>query len=274
MYLLIASDLDGTLLLPGDTFGAFTKSVIHSLNHAGHHIVLATGRHQTDVESLLDSQSLPVHLITSNGARISSACGGLALSEELPASVVQTLLEETRGDADLTINLYCQSSWLMSREDENLKDFSQNPAFQPVICASESLPLTAVQKVFFFQRNKDHGALLRLQSRLNQLLGDQISTVFTFPWCLEVMTRDVSKGNALKQLADFLNVPVQACIAFGDGLNDADMLSGVGKGVLMGNAHAELMQALPDAEVIGPCTDEAVAHYLWNHLLQSATVPA
>ncbi|RBJ68478.1 haloacid dehalogenase, partial [Pseudomonas sp. MWU12-2534b] len=72
MYLLIASDLDGTLLLPGDTFGAFTKSVIHSLKRAGHHIVLATGRHQTDVESLLDSQSPPVHLITANGARISS----------------------------------------------------------------------------------------------------------------------------------------------------------------------------------------------------------
>jgi Cof subfamily protein (haloacid dehalogenase superfamily) len=274
MYLLIASDLDGTLLLPGDTFGAFTKSVIHSLNRAGHHIVLATGRHQTDVESLLDSQSPPVHLITANGARISSACGGLSLSAELSTAVVQILLEETRADTDLTINLYCRSGWLMSREDENLKDFSQNPDFQPTLCATENLPLQAVQKVFFFQRSKDHDALLRLQARLEQRLGDQIGTVFTFPWCLEVMARDVSKGNALKQLAEFLNVPIQACIAFGDAMNDADMLASVGKGVLMGNAHAELRQALPEAEIIGRCTDEAVAHYLSKHLLKSADRPA
>ena len=58
------------------------------------------------------------------------------------------------------------------------------------------------------------------------------------------------------------------CIAFGDGMNDAEMLSMAGKGCIMGNAHQRLKDLHPELEVIGLNADDAVPHYLRELFLQ------
>ncbi|MGL4920656.1 MAG: HAD hydrolase family protein, partial [Plesiomonas shigelloides] len=65
-----------------------------------------------------------------------------------------------------------------------------------------------------------------------------------------------------EQVLPLKGMTLADCIAFGDGMNDLEMLSMVGKGCVMQNAHQRLKDALPDAEVIGDNADEAVAHYL------------
>ena len=55
--------------------------------------------------------------------------------------------------------------------------------------------------------------------------------------------------------------------AFGDGLNDADMLTTAGKGLIMANADERLKQRLPEMEIIGSDAKEAVATYLENTFL-------
>ncbi|WP_199450756.1 HAD hydrolase family protein, partial [Vibrio harveyi] len=59
-------------------------------------------------------------------------------------------------------------------------------------------------------------------------------------------------------------------IAFGDGMNDVEMLTMAGKGLVMGTAHDKVKKALPSNDVIGSCADEAVAHYLETNLLDSS----
>lgn len=51
-------------------------------------------------------------------------------------------------------------------------------------------------------------------------------------------------------------------IAFGDGMNDAEMLSMAGKGCIMADAHQRLKDLHPELEVIGSNADDAVPHYL------------
>ena len=80
------------------------------------------------------------------------------------------------------------------------------------------------------------------------------------------MAADVSKGEALKVVAESLNLTLENCIAFGDGMNDVEMLSMAGKGLVMETSHIKVKQALPDNEVIGSNADDAVAHYLHTHL--------
>ena len=81
------------------------------------------------------------------------------------------------------------------------------------------------------------------------------------------MAAEVSKGHALEAVAQSLNLTLDNCIAFGDGMNDAEMLAMAGKGLVMGTSHEKVMQALPNNEVIGSNADDAVAHYLEDHLL-------
>jgi len=82
-----------------------------------------------------------------------------------------------------------------------------------------------------------------------------------------VMSAGVSKGDALKAVAESIGLTLENTIAFGDGMNDVEMLSMAGKGLVMGTSHEKVMKALPNNEVIGSNADDAVAHYLQDHLL-------
>ncbi|MFK3791226.1 Cof-type HAD-IIB family hydrolase [Pseudomonas piscis] len=261
MYDLIASDLDGTLLLPGDRIGDYTCNTLWQLHQAGRQIVLATGRHQRDVRSLIGKRLPPVHLITANGASIASACGNLRLVQELDNELVRELIASAT-DRQWVINAYCQAQWLISDHYPNLDNFSQNPAFQPTLCAPADFLEQGVQKLFFFHHDQDHAALARLQSHLDACFGARISSVFSFPWCLEVMAGGVSKGHALQRLAQLLGVALKRCVAFGDGMNDVSMLAKAGQAVMMDSVHHDVRRALPEAAMIGHCGEEAVARYL------------
>lgn len=88
--------------------------------------------------------------------------------------------------------------------------------------------------------------------------GDRVNVSFSLPTCLEVMAGGVSKGHALDAVSKSLGASLKECIAFGDGMNDKEMLSMVGKGCIMKNADQRLKNLLPDLEVIGSNADQAV----------------
>ncbi|MDB6373427.1 Cof-type HAD-IIB family hydrolase [Photorhabdus bodei] len=268
MYNLIATDLDGTLLLHGDTIGEFTHQVLTNLSNKGKQIVFATGRHHADVNSIIGDFDIPVHLITSNGARLTSACKKLDIRQYLPGDVVKRVIEETQADQDLVINMYCGSQWLTSELHHSFNDFNQNDNFNPAVRQADEMPCDAVEKIFFIHKKRDHDALVKLEGHLIYLFSDHVSVAFSFPWCLEVMGSGVSKGQALIQLAEFLGVPINKTIAFGDGMNDVEMLSTAAKGVIMGTAQDRVKQALPYADIIGSCREESVAYYLSEHVCQ------
>ena len=60
--------------------------------------------------------------------------------------------------------------------------------------------------------------------------------------------------------------------AFGDAMNDREMLGLVGRGVIMGNAMGQLKAALPHLPIIGNCKNQAVSHYL-AHWLDTPNLP-
>ena len=77
---------------------------------------------------------------------------------------------------------------------------------------------------------------------------------------LDVMARGVDKGAALVKLAELANVPITATVAFGDYLNDLEMLRAAGTAVAMENAHPQLKDL---ADIIAPPnTDNGVSTVL------------
>eukprot|EP00796_Vickermania_ingenoplastis_P008276 gene8276-5795_t len=86
-----------------------------------------------------------------------------------------------------------------------------------------------------------------------------VSVIRSAPHCLSIAPETVTKAAALECIGIRLGVSLSECVAFGDGMNDAEMLREVGKGFVMGNANPALKAALPDLEVIGTNDDDAVA---------------
>ena len=54
---------------------------------------------------------------------------------------------------------------------------------------------------------------------------------------IEFVNEHVNKAAALRRLCDVLGVPLAGVVAFGDAMNDLEMLSSVGLGVAMKNAR-------------------------------------
>lgn len=69
---------------------------------------------------------------------------------------------------------------------------------------------------------------------------ESIRFLRTHDYTLDGISRGSSKAKGIEVLLEHLNIDRSQAVAFGDGLNDLEMISYVGMGVAMGNAHEEL----------------------------------
>lgn len=268
MYQIVASDLDGTLLSPDHVLTAYTKETLKLLTQRGIHFVFATGRHHIDVAQIRDNLDISAFMITSNGARVHNTAGELIFSHNLDEDIASDLYSIVDHDPYILTNVYRNDDWFMNRASSEQDVFFQESNFSSQLFEQKNLPTDGICKVFF--TSEDHDRLLQLEQTINRRWGDRVNVSFSLPVCLEVMSGGVSKGHALDEVAQILGYSLQECIAFGDGMNDLEMLSMAGKGCIMGDAHQRLKNELPQLEVIGSNADDAVPHYLYNMFLASS----
>ncbi|MCK3658179.1 hypothetical protein A4G18_05515 [Pasteurellaceae bacterium Pebbles2] len=257
----VVSDMDGTLLNSHHLVGDFTAATLEKLSQRGVDIILATGRGYSDVASILSKMKLEnAAMVTSNGAEVHDLKGNLIYSNYLPETLAFDIMQEEFDSKNICINSYQGDEWFINVDVPMLRQYHKDSGFMYQVIDFATHHGRNTQKVFFIGRElKD---LLPLEQRLKSKYGDQVSIVYSTPQCLEVMNKNVSKATALAELVAQRNYDLSQCIAFGDGMNDVEMLSEVGKGCVMQNADPRLREALPQLEQIGLNKDEAVASYL------------
>lgn len=258
----IISDLDGTLLTPQHQIGKFTQTTLQNVAKLGVDIFFATGRNLPDVHHLISKLGLPnAILVTSNGARANNLASNCFASHYLPEEIAFDLLTNTPFDLqNVCVNSYQGNDWFINVDVPALKVFHNESGFCYQVVDFKQHHGKQVEKVFFIGRNPD--VLLPIEQAIYKKYAGQVQMTYSTPQCLEVMAKGVCKANTLATLVNQRGYSLRECIAFGDGMNDVEMLSQVGKGCIMGNADPRLIQALPNNEVIGQNQQEAVAHYL------------
>ncbi|PWI31881.1 sugar/pyridoxal phosphate phosphatase YigL [Vibrio albus] len=264
VFQIVASDLDGTLLAPNHRLSEFTKETLRELNRKGYVFTFATGRHHIDVAAIRGQADIPAYMITSNGARVHDQNDQVMFSKDVPEDLVQPVIDIVKTDPAIVIHVYQEDRWLLSREEEQLKEYHKDSDFPYMLFDVDNAPSKHVVKLFFSYA--DHDYLARYEAKLKAAFGDQLYIAFSSPWCLEVMAPGVSKGAALQAVAESRGLNLKHCIAFGDGMNDLEMLTMAQKGLLMETAHEKVKAALPDIEQIGSNADDSVARYLEKHL--------
>lgn len=260
MYQVVASDLDGTLLSPEHMLTPYAKETLRLLTARGAHFVFATGRHHVDVAQIRDGLDIPAYMITSNGARVHDMAGQLVFSHNLDSDIAADLFGMMHDDPNIVTNVYRDDDWFINRHRPEGMLFFPEADFTYQLYEPQLLEPQGISKVFFISDRHEH--LLPLEQAINARWGDRVNVSFSTLTCLEVMAGGVSKGHALEAVATAMGYGLQDCIAFGDGMNDKEMLSMAGKGCIMGNAHQRLKDLLPALEVIGTNAEEAVPHYL------------
>lgn len=131
----------------------------------------------------------------------------------------------------------------------------------------DSFPLEDVGKVCF--RSSDKHILDRLEQNIKLQFGNRVSVALSSTCCLDVMASGISKASALQEIVGHLSAQatqhdapaytMRDVVAFGDSMNDEEMLAAAGKGCVMRNAQDRLRKALPQCEVIRTNEQSGVA---------------
>lgn len=257
----IISDSDGTLLNSHHKIGDFTIDTLEKLSQKGVDIFFATGRNYPDVSHIIGKvKAKNTMLVTSNGARANDLNGQKLVNHHLPEDLAVELMNIAYDPVNVCLNSYQGDEWFINREIEELKKFHQDSGFSYKVVDFAKQHGKETEKVFFIGKTTE--ALIPIEKYIQATYGDRVQMTYSALLCLEVMAKGVCKANALEELVKLRGYSLKDCIAFGDGMNDVEMLSLAGKGCLMANADPRLKAILPSNEVIGHHKDEAVASYI------------
>ena len=261
MYKVIATDLDGTLLNSDHQVDPFTVETVRRLQANGLDFIIATGRHYCDVAGIRDILGIRGYLITSNGARVHAPDDTMVYADDLPPSVVKRLVHPSVAGTHgrVIVNLFADKSWLIDRDAPELLRLHQDSGFGYQVTDLHQHDGDGIAKALYIGEPAD---LAQVAENLEREFGDALYVTYSLPNCLEVMTSNVSKGRALQFVLNRLGVEASRCIAFGDNMNDIDLLETAGHPFMMNNANPDLIKRLPDVPRIGNNFEAGVAHHL------------
>lgn len=267
---VIISDLDGTLLNAEHTISDYSKKVVRQLAEHDIRFIIATGRHLRDASKIKEKLGVNAYLITSNGATVADEAGNLIYQASIPSEVVKDILS-IEVEEGVYKNLYQGDHWLMEENDKVFDEYYQEGDFAFTLCRFEDRYGHPTNKIFF--TTKDYRKLEEVAKIVSEKHGDIVDLTFSMPECLEIMPKGVNKGAAILETLNLLGVSKDHVIAFGDGMNDVEMLQVVGKGYLMGNATPKLVESLPKHEMIGKNSEDGVARHIEKLLDHTVKTP-
>jgi len=98
-------------------------------------------------------------------------------------------------------------------------------------------------KALAIARGYDRKKLECFREELSDWAKDKVNMFFSCYELLEFVPEGITKGEGIRFLADYLNIPIKNTIAVGDAENDIPMIKYAGLGVAMENADNAVKQA-------------------------------
>jgi len=226
---MILFDLDGTLLTSDGIVSSKTTAIIKFCKLKGYYIGFVTARSRSKKNiQLLDG--LPCDFTAFyNGAAI-YAGNRLIENNGLPYKQAVSILQSLDKDfPDAEVDVY-QEPWFYSSAHHEICHMDSGSR---KTCSLNELPKLDVQRI---RLKSDDLMSMPLQS----CMTSESTFYHTTFGDVIIGHKSANKGNAAKRASEFFGIPLAQMIAFGDDINDIDMLKIVGAGVAMGNAVPSL----------------------------------
>lgn len=262
--LLVALDIDGTLIDHEERMTTAVRQTVGRLRDAGVRVVLSTGRSVSAVVPILDELELREGwAVCSNGAvclRLDPQLeGGYEISDVVtfdPEPALRLLREELPDGLfaveDLGRGFKVTAPFPMGElsGEMTVVDFEE-------LCAAPASRVTL---------RAPHLSAADFHDLVERVGLHGVSYAVGWTAWLDLAPDGVTKASALDTLRERMGVAPGATVAVGDGRNDVEMLRWAGLGVAMGGAD-EVVRAAADL-VTGPVEDDGVVPVL------SALLPA
>jgi Cof subfamily protein (haloacid dehalogenase superfamily) len=234
-YKVLFLDIDGTIIKSDDTIDETTIKAIRQAQEKGIEVFLATGRPLHEIRELADQLKVN-SLIGYNGAFAIYQGKDLFQEPMKKESVIQFIEIAKKNQHELV--LYTKDQNLFTDlEADCVKEFivkfhlHKNEIYSPA-SDYDVLGMTLINVA-----SKDT-ALYKMEDQIHL---SQVN-LEGMRHCYDVIRDNVNKGIAVQYVLKHLGLSKENAIAFGDGLNDKEMLMSVGEGFAMGNGHPDLFQ--------------------------------
>ena len=257
-FRLAAIDLDGTLLTSRKTL---TPRTIASVQHAVHNgltVVICTGRMVQSALRYWTQLQLDTPIAGYNGAHVKD----VIRQDDL---LLRPLPPDVTGD----ILAYCRERSLMPLTYQDDRLYVERECMEVQHYSSTyGVPYEVVPALADFLHKGSTKVLLscppeqcaRTAAEMQERFGNRVSVTQSEGRHVELNHPSANKASAVAFLANRFGVGREEIVAFGDGINDIEMLQYVGHGVAVANGWEEAKQAAD--EVIGSNDEDAVAQFL------------
>eukprot|EP00979_Chaetoceros_neogracilis_P017716 scaffold10267_cov270-Chaetoceros_neogracile.AAC.14 len=272
-YRMVAFDLDGTLLGPDHKISDYSVQYLRSLHQKGLIISIATGRSPAAIAEVIrrlnlgfpSPHSLGFPIVTTNGAKGIHVCHDTTLEvgekkegdgnpmidgrmkvtelfhQPVPLDLARKTLKVAKDIGCVTNYYIGHDIYAQVLEDWHLeatKKYSNLTGVDFTYCKDD------------YQETMQRGLPSKLLvlcephtiddtfQKVDEALGHEAKVIRgSPPFFVEVLNKNVNKGNGLQSLCESLGVDISECIAFGDGDNDIEFIVKAGLGVAMMNAR-------------------------------------
>lgn len=248
---LIVSDVDGTLVNNKKKITPGTMAAVTKAQAAGIRFAIASGRAWGEMDEILTTLPMVEDFICSNGALVVHYHEGKeatlfreSFSREQTRAILMAL-----KDVDVYIEAYSGSH--IYGEEACVSHFSDyvSDTIAPLIMATrqmvphmvdyvleKQLPIEKVQ-IFYGTEGKKQQA-----KRLVEELG-MFTVIESSEGNLEFVLPQISKGRAVKALADSMGITAAQVMTIGDSNNDLSMLTYAGTSFAMASGEDTAKQA-------------------------------
>jgi hypothetical protein len=255
--MLIALDMDGTLLNGEGKISEQNRKAIMAAQAQGHLVAVVTGRARKDALAPLREAGLVCPIASLNGAIVTLEDGTVISQAPLERTVIRHALDWVREQSDLYcetyvgdevyVGLHNRAQWEALALEKTevapevkwivMKQFQQaRVTYVDDIRTVWDDPKRVIYKLLIFSLDRER--LRDAASHFDPLPG--VTVTSSHPHNIEVNNERATKGEALKQLASHYSIDLRDTVVFGDSHNDLSMFEVAGYRVAMDNAEPEL----------------------------------
>ena len=264
MYKAIISDLDGTLLDENHKITGFTVETVNKVVDKGIKFYIATGRNYKQAKTVMDDLGLTIPMIVSNGARVCDRNGEVIYENKVNKKEVDIIfgIDYAKYGEDIILNVFSGDDWIIEKGtlEKVKKNHPELRKIDAIEIEKDKLKDFDILKFFFVGK---HDELIELEKEILEKTRNNVTIAFVSEVVMEVFNKTANKANAAKFLLKREGIDIKDTVSFGDGENDFELLTEMGKGYAMGNAIKRLNDLLPqNFERIGKNSDNGEAEKL------------
>lgn len=265
---LFISDYDGTLgVAPQNSIDSETLEAINKYTARGGTFVVCSGRETSSITRILNGCGLNKGLLASfQGARISDLeNGNYLLNGGLDVDTAVKLIDDIRK-FNLTPLAYTEDGFFFDERTPYIEVYEKAVRLVGEVTDVKQRILKDRKKTSKICWLGDDEIVNQVAKEMNEKYKDKGIKFNSGAKCLlEAINSNYGKGQAVRFIANYYNIPLEKVITVGDSTNDVELIKGEWYGVAVGDGRDELKAVAKEITV--PFKDKPVKTLLEKYCL-------